>query len=227
MVRVLFAFLVLVGLTSAAARYAAPDDLFARFSPGRARMMSALGLAEPAPERRAQALAEADAKFGTLRSVTRIHIVTGAAFLVLAALQLTRRVRTRAPIVHRVSGRIAIVLAWVSGLTGLFFGLWQPLAGIAEQVVVGGVGLFLIVAVSLAFRHIRAGRVAAHREWMLRGIAAALAIASVRVVGFPLYLALTPSGVDLRVIFALSLWLGWGIALAGAEWWIRATRARA
>ena len=144
----------------------------------------------------------------------------------LAALQLTQRVRARAPKVHRVSGRIAIVLAWVSGVTGLFFGLWQPLAGIAEQVVVGGVGLFLIVAVSLAFRHIRAGRVAAHREWMLRGIAAALAIASVRVVGFPLYLVLTPRGVDLRVIFALSLWLGWGLALAGAEWWIRATRVR-
>ena len=88
------------------------------------------------------------------------------------------------------------------------------------------VGLFLLTAVSLAFRHIRAGRVESHREWMLRGIAAAIAIASVRLVAIPLDLALTPRGVDVRVVFALSLWLGWILTMAGSEWWIRSTRAR-
>lgn len=113
-----------------------------------------------------------------------------------------------------------------SGLTGLFFFLWQPLAGIPEQLIVGVVGLFLLAAVTLAFRHIRAGRVDAHREWMPRGVAAALGIASVRLVAIPLDLALTPRGVDVTVIFALSLWLGWILSLAGIEWWTRSMRVQ-
>lgn len=226
LIRVVFALLVLLGVAAAVLRSVATDDLIARVEPVRARMMNSLGVTEPAPHRRAQVVAEADAKFAARRAITRIHVLAGAGFLALASLQLARRVRTLTPKVHRISGRVAIILAWLSGLTGLFFGLWQPLAGIAEQVIVGAAGLFLLAAVSLAFRHIRAGRVAAHREWMLRGIAAALAIASVRVVAIPLDLALTPRGVDVRVIFALSLWLGWSVTLAGAEWWIRTTRAR-
>jgi uncharacterized membrane protein len=226
LIRLVFALLVLLSVTATTMRVLAPDYLIARVERVRARAIVALGVSQPAPERRAEAVAEADAKFAENRTVTRLHVLSGAAFLALAALQLTQRVRRRTPRTHRIAGRVAIVLAWASGLTGLFFGLWQPLAGLAEQVIVGVVGLFLLASVSLAFRHIRAGRVGAHREWMLRGIAAALAIASVRLVAIPLDLVLTPRGVDVRVVFALSLWIGWAITMVGAEWWIRATRAR-
>jgi uncharacterized membrane protein len=222
LIRVVFALLALLGVTAAVLRSVAPDDVLTRMEPFRTRMINAFGVTEPEPDRRAHVVA--DGKFAAHRAVTRIHVLSGAGFLALAALQLARRVRTRTPKVHRVSGRIAISLAWLSGLTGLFFGLWQPLGGIAEQVIVGVAGLFLLVAVSVGFRHIRAGRAAAHREWMLRGTAAALAIAAIRVVAIPLDLALTPHGVDIRVVFVLSLWLGWCVTLAGAEWWIRRTR---
>ena len=88
-------------------------------------------------------------------------------------------------------------------------------------------GLFLLAAVCVAFLHIRAGHVPEHREWMLRAIATALGIASVRIIALPLDLALAPRGVDPGVIFALSLWLGWGVTLSAAEWWIRTTRPSA
>lgn len=226
MVRVTFALLVVLGVTAAVLRTVAPDDLFARMEPVRARLFRALNATEPEPARRAAFLAEGDRKFATQRTITLVHILTGAGFLALAPLQLMRRVRLRRPQLHRVTGRIAITLALTSGIIGLFFGLWQPLAGAAEQVIVGVVGLVLVSAIGLAFRHIRAGRVAAHREWMLRAIAAALAIASVRVVALPLDLVLAPRGVAPRIIFVLALWIGWVGTLAAAEWWIRSTRPR-
>lgn len=226
LLRGVFALLVLIGLTSAVLRSIAVGDLFARVEPVRAPMMDALSVTEPAPARRAAFIAEADRKFAAHRTATLLHILAGAGFLALVPLQLTRRVRTRSPRIHRVSGRVAIILAAASGLTGLFFGLKQPLAGAAEQVIISAAGLFLLAAVCVAYLHIRAGHVSAHREWMLRAIAAALGIASVRIVALPLDLTLAPRGVDPRVIFGLALWLGWGVTLAVAEWWIRATRQR-
>ena len=226
LVRGVFALLVVTGLTSAVLRSIAVGDLFARMDRVRAPMMDALGVTEPAPDRRAVFVARADRKFAAHRTATLLHILTGAGFLALVPLQLMRRVRTRAPRVHRVVGRVAIILAAASGLTGLFFGLKQPLGGTAEQVIVSAAGLFFLGALGLACLHIRARRVAEHREWMLRAIAAALGIASIRIVSLPLDVTLAPRGVDPRVIFALALWIGWGVTLAVAEWWIRTTRQR-
>lgn len=224
--RGVLALLVLIGLTTAALRSIAVADLFARMEPVRAPMMDALGVTEPAPMRHAAFIAQADEKFAAHRTTTLLHILTGAGFLALVPLQLARRVRTRSPRIHRVSGRVAIVLAFASGLSGLFFGLIKPLGGAVEQVIVSAAGLFLLVPVCVAFRHIRAGDVAEHREWMLRAIGAALGIPAIRIVGVPLDLTLTPRGVDPHIIFGFALWLGWGVTVAVAEGWIRATRQR-
>jgi len=217
--------LVVVGLTATTLRLLVPDDLIARAEGVRAKTLVVIGMTQPNPEQRAATVAAADRKFATHRLTTRVHVLTGGGFLLLAAFQVSRRIRSRSPRTHRVSGRIAIVLAWLSGLTGLFFGLWQPVAGFAEQIVVGAVGLTVLSSTSLAFNHIRAGRVDAHREWMLRAIAAGASIAAQRIVAIPLDLALTPRGFDVRAIFAISLWVGWMLSMAGAEWWIRSTRA--
>jgi len=227
LIRAVFGLLVLLGIAAAVLRTIAPTDLLTRMERVRVRTVVALHIPQPTLERRAQVVAVADSKFAAHHTITRVHVLTGAGFLALASLQLVRRVRTRSPRLHRVAGRLAVLLAWLSGLTGLYFGLWQPLAGLAEQLIVGTVGLFLLVAVSLALVHIRAGRVHAHREWMLRGVAASVAIASVRIVAIPLDLALTPRGVDIKVLFALSLWVGWVGTMLAAEWWIRVTRVGA
>lgn len=224
LLRGILALLVLLGLTTAVLRSIAVTDLFARVNRVRAPMMGALGVTAPAAARRAAFLAKADGKFAAHRTTTLLHVLTGGGFLALVPLQLMRRVRTRSPRIHRVSGRVAILLAFASGLTGLFFGLIQPLAGPAEQLIVSAAGLFLLVSVCRAFLHIRAGDVAEHREWMLRASGAALGIAAIRIVGVPLDLTLAPRGVDPSVIFVLALWLGWGLTVAVTEWWIHTTR---
>ena len=60
---------------------------------------------------------------------------------------------------------------------------------------------------------------------MIRAFAVAVGIATVRVVGMVLDVALTPAGVGPADVFVLSLWTGWTVTLAGAEGWIRYTRA--
>jgi uncharacterized membrane protein len=220
------ALLVVLGLTTAALRSMAVEDLFGRMEPMRAPIMDALGVTDPAPLRHAAFVAKGDAKFAAHPRTTLLHILAGAGFLTLVPLQLARRLRTRSPGIHRISGRVAIGLAFASALPGLFFGLKQPAGGAAEQLLVSVAGLFLLVAVCVAFVHIRAGDVAEHREWMLRAIGAALGIPATRIAGVPLDLTLTPRGVDPHVIFVVALWLGWGVTVAVTEWWIRTTRQR-
>ena len=58
---------------------------------------------------------------------------------------------------------------------------------------------------------------------MLRVFALATGIASVRLVDSVLVVLILPF-VSSVTIFVLSLWLGWGLTLAGVEWWIVKTR---
>ena len=71
---------------------------------------------------------------------------------------------------------------------------------------------------------IRRRNTAEHREWMLRAAAGALGISMVRVAILPLDVALTPLGAKPEVVFLHAFWIGWGISILGAEWWIRRTR---
>ena len=103
LLRGVIALLVLLGLTTAVLRSIAVGDLFARMEPVRGQIWDALGVTEPAPVRRAAFIAKADGKFAALPTTTLLHILTSAGFLALVPLQLTRRVRTRNPRIHRVS----------------------------------------------------------------------------------------------------------------------------
>src|SRR5215216_2272109 len=55
----------------------------------------------------------------------------------------------------------------------------------SERVVVGSFGLLFLLALGKGFLHVRAGRVAMHREWMGRAFAIALAIATTRLISIP------------------------------------------
>jgi len=85
----------------------------------------------------------------------------------------------------------------------------------------GGAGAFFITK---GFLEIRRGRIAKHREWMIRAFAVFLGISAVRIVGVLFDLILTPTGYSPRFIFSLSLWIGWAATLATAELWIRRSR---
>jgi outer membrane protein assembly factor BamB len=112
-------------------------------------------------------------------------------------------------------------------LSGLYLGLLVPFAGATEAIAIAVFGGLFLFAISRAFVLIRAGRVASHREWMLRAFAIAIGISTVRVFGAIFDVALTPAGFRTDVSFALAIWAGWATTLGAAEIWIRFTRRRA
>jgi hypothetical protein len=117
----------------------------------------------------------------------------------------------------------------VVGATALFVGLVIPFSGWAESVLITLFGGLFLFALGKGFVHVRAGRVALHREWMVRAFAIALAIATQRLIFVPsLLVAGVADPTDGRTV-TLSL-AAWSAALVAhsslAETWIRLTRKR-
>jgi uncharacterized membrane protein len=164
-----------------------------------------------------------DGKYATHPLLALLHIVPGGLLLILAPLQFSARIRTRHIRFHRWTGRILLITVGAASLSAFFLGFLQPFGGATESlatVVFGGIFLF---AGTRAFICIRRHDVAHHREWMIRMFSIALGVSIIRIVE-PVLVFVTRIGP--QEWFGPSLWIGWLIALAVAEIWIRHTRNR-
>src|SRR5215213_8502261 len=118
-------------------------------------------------------------------TIVAVHVVLGGLYLTLAPFQFVRRIRSRHLAYHRRVGRLLVSIGLVVGATALFMGLVIPFSGWGERVIIGLFGTAFLVALSMGFLHVRAGRVALHREWMMRAFAVGLSIATQRLIFFP------------------------------------------
>lgn len=223
-VRAGFVFLILVGLGASVLRARYLPDLAVRLEPVRVGAMAAFGLTEPDVGRRAEEMRRIDGKYAARPVATLVHVGLGAVFLMLVPLQFANRLRARYRSAHRWLGRVLLIVGCITGLSGVFFGVLHPFAGVAERVTIGAFGGYFLVACGIAFSRIRAHRRAEHREWMLRAVAAALGIAVVRVLSLPVDLLLTAVGASPQAVFLAALWAGLSAAVAAGEWWIWRTR---
>lgn len=219
--------LVMLGVGSALGRGMFIDDFAARIEPGRQRFIEALDRDDPLAVERAADIAWLDRRFAAHPLATWLHILPGGAFLLLAPLQFSARIRQRHIRIHRWSGRLLVVAAIVMTVPAFYFGVLMPYAGLGEAMAIAIVGSLFLVAIGQGYIAIRRRQVARHREWMIRVFALALAISTVRIIMGVLDYALTPAGYSPRRIFVISVWIGWIITLGAAELWIRHTRPRA
>ena len=211
--------LCLIGVTSAVHRTLHVADAGARVQA--TGVFDALGVrVSPADSAR---MALVDHRFAQRPRLTRLHVVAGGLFLLLAPLQFWRGLRDSHRTVHRWSGRLLLVLLCISVAASVPFGILAPYAGAPEGVIVAAVALLTLGGAGRAWWAIRTRRVELHREWMLRVFALGVGIASVRLVDAALVLLMLPY-MSSVTIFVLSLWVGWGLTLAGVEWWIATTR---
>ena len=213
-----------IGVTAGIARLLLMDDLLVIGDSYRARFFRDVGLHDPFAGERPAEMAWFDQRFGAHPVLTTLHAGLGSMILILAPLQLVTRLRRRFVGFHRWSGRVVIVGSIVVVGSSLPFGIVVPFGGWAEVVATFVVGSICVFSMARGFIAIRERDVIRHREWMLRGFAALIGIAAIRVVGAVLDLALTPLGVSPRSVFAWSLWLGWGITGFAVELRIRRTR---
>lgn len=218
--------LALIGVSAAAYRAAYVADAASRAEPVRTRALIALGLGEPHPAERAAKVQYLDSRYAARPGLILVHVLFGAVFLIFAPFQFWASLRNRHRAVHRWSGRVLLLVLLFATAPALYFGLREPLGGGGEALVIGVVAILLLTAAARAYFAIRRGRVARHREWMLRVVALTLGIATVRIAEAGLDLALTPFGVRATTVFVLALWLGWGVTVGIAEVWIILTRAR-
>lgn len=218
--------LTLIGLTAAVGRTTYPADLATRLDPQRTRLLAYLDIDDPLAAQRPAEVRRFDSPFAAHPVLALLHVVPGGLFLALAPLQFSSRLRERHRRLHRWSGRGLVLAAVVSASSGLYFGLFMPFGGAAEALAIVVFGGLLLAAVGRAVVAIRTGRVALHREWMIRAFAVAIGISTVRVFGAILDVLLTPAGVRPDHVFVLSVWAGWAATLGAAELWIAYTRPR-
>jgi hypothetical protein len=86
-------------------------------------------------------------------------------------------------------------------------------------------GVLFLVALVKGFVHIRAGRVALHREWMIRAFAIGLAVVTQRLIFMPALLAVAdPTQGSVTMLSAVSFMVAFIVHASLAEIWIRLPR---
>lgn len=216
--------LALIGVVSVVGRLAFPADAAARIEPFRAWVLALFAQYDPIAGERAGTIAAFDGSFGAHRVAAALHVASGGLVVLLVPLQLWRGLRTRHPAVHRWLGRVTLGASLPMTMTALYFGLLFPFAGLIEAVGMALGCSWFVLASTRAVLAIRRRDVGTHREWMLRAMAVPLGVSTMRIIGPALELTLVERGLGPRVLFQLTIWIGWAVTLSAAEVWIRTTR---
>jgi uncharacterized membrane protein len=127
-----------------------------------------------------------------------LHVGFGGLALLLSPFQFLARVRTRAPRVHRVTGRVVLGSIAIAGVAALVLAP-HSLAGPVGTVGFGLLAALWMAFAATAFRAIRRGDVPVHRRWMVRTF------------------ALTYAAVTLRLWLGLLIWGQAGLAGVDAD----------
>jgi hypothetical protein len=90
-------------------------------------------------------------------------------------------------------------------------------------------GTFFLIPLGRALRHALRREFAQHREWMIRGYAIGLAVATIRpIIGFFFATAVIRGRApDPHQFFGTAFWIGFTLQAVAAEIWINYTRPTA
>ena len=171
--------------------------------------------------------AELDRAFDNRRTLTLTHILPAMLFMLLGPLQFLRSLRAKYPRAHRWSGRIFLTASAVVGATGLALACGKTIGGVDEKAAVILFGSFFLLALTKGLRHAMRQEFAQHREWMIRGYAVGLAVATIRPIMGTFFAAALLRGhrPDPHAFFGMAFWIGFTIQVIAAELWIIYTRA--
>lgn len=145
-----------------------------------------------------------------------LHVLGAATALLVSPFQFIARFRSRGSGLHRIVGRV-----YAAGcLTGAAAGFPLALGSTAGTVAAGGFGLLAIFwfwTTAIGWRRAMQGRIAEHRQWMLRSWALTMAAVTLRLyLPFPALL-----GLDFMDGYRAIAWLCWVPNLMLMEAWLR------
>jgi uncharacterized membrane protein len=173
--------------------------------------------------------ADLDRAFADRRTLTLTHILPATLFMLLGPLQFVRGLRAKYPRAHRWSGRIFLMASAVVGASGLALALGKTIGGADEKAAVILFGSFFLIALGKGLRHAMRREFAKHREWMIRGYAVGLAVATIRPIMGTFFAAAVLRGLrpDPHAFFGTAFWIGFTLQTVAAEIWIHYTRPAA
>lgn len=141
------------------------------------------------------------------------HLLGGAAALALGALQHNTRLRTRHLAMHRWCGRMYLVSVGVGGVAALALA-GSSVGGLVTHIGFGMLAVLWLGTTGMAYLHVRAGRLQAHRAWMVRSYALTFAAVTLRI-----YLPLAMlTGLPYEPAYQAIAWLCWVPNLLFVEW---------
>jgi uncharacterized membrane protein len=187
------------------------------------RMLHLLAPPSAAPSGLPEAAA-LDGSFAHHPLLTMIHIVPGLLFVMLGPLQFVRTLRARRPRLHRWMGRVVVASGMIIGATALVMSPQMAIGGANETAATMLFAILFLFALCRAFLAIRQGKVAMHREWMIRAFAIGLAVAFVRPIVGVFFATSRITHLTPHDFFGIAFWLGFTIQAIAAEIWINYTR---
>jgi len=165
--------------------------------------------------------------FGQYPLIVNLHVILGAVYLLIGAFQFSPIIRNRWINYHRWAGRFLAITALIVGSSAIFMGLIIPFSGVPEQVIMGVFGTYYIASTIVAFISVRAGRIAQHREWMIRAFAVGSAVVTMRLIFTPLLIINQVDSIEAAARYSI---IAFSVAFIAhslfAELWIRFTRAK-
>ena len=173
--------------------------------------------------------ADLDAHFASERMLVLTHILPAMLFMILGPLQFARGLRSHYPQMHRWSGRIFLAASAAVGISGLGLAYGKTIGGMDEKAAIVLFGTFFLISLGRALRHALRREFAQHREWMIRGYAIGLAVATIRpIIGFFFAAAVIRGRApDPHEFFGTAFWIGFTLQAVAAEIWINYTRPTA
>jgi len=171
-------------------------------------------------------LAVLDARFAAERGLTYAHIIPAFFFVVLVPFQFAGWIRERHPAFHRWNGRILAVMGTLAGVTAVFLSR-HPIGGAIEAAATLSFDALFLFSLWTGFRMIRRRNLVSHRVWMLRAVAIALGVATVRPVMAMFFATSKLTHLTPHDFFGWAFWIGFSLNIVAVELWIRWTRGAA
>jgi uncharacterized membrane protein len=171
-----------------------------------------LAVGEPAP---------GSARFFAAPFPIVLHVVSSVTYFVLGAFQFCSSLRRSKPVWHRMAGYVLIPSGLVCALSGAWMAyFYPPLLGTGTALAIIRIGVVACIAIFICtgVLAIRERRIAAHRAWMMRAYALAIAAGTQPITLAPLIVFPQFYG---ELGYTLGLTAGWVLNFLVAEWLIR------
>lgn len=149
------------------------------------------------------------------------HMGFGTVAVFAVIIQVWPWMRRTHPRVHRITGRVYVVAALISGVLGLSIVPFAPPIG---QIGVSMATILWLIVVTVGFIRARQGRYAVHRRYMLYAFALTMNnVWGTVIVSVGLRL---PEPVDVGYLLEAARWVGWVVNLILVQLWLYHTDKR-